>query len=384
MSNEKGECVNTPQRIGSVVQAPFAGVGPIVATFRMNGQGGRVRRCGLVRSAQPPTVGRGRVVGWSKDSRSRFREFLWLHCAPAGWSSYSVCLTVPALAEGQPGACIGLSDAKALWAGFANALNMRGHAAIWRLEIQPRDKTERADIRGIPQPHWHIIGACPGDGSDGVAWIKRTWLRLLGDRGTVPGAEDRAAVADLCASWSDGQRRYLFDHASKRKAEQVASGWGRHWGVVGRRRFVEDRGRGGGLTKRSAAVLARLLRRWHRRRVVDRRGRGGVNWSAMSIEEGPGGCRVCWMGGGLWVPGGSRNRLWHDAAFRRDVEGRVTRCQGAQKRNVWALRGGRFRRSFAGQWFGGPGFKACVEATRVLCSPLPANNTPLDDSPLEW
>lgn len=383
MSNEKGDCANSPQ---SNKAAPSTVAAHIVATVRLTGQGGRVRWSGRLRSAtQPPTTGRGRVKGWSLASRRRFRDTLLTVCAPAGWSAYSVTLTVPAHPVGHPEPCIGVMDARRLWAAFGNALNMRGHAAIWRLEIQPRSNTERADIRGIPQPHWHIIGACPGAGEEEASWIRETWRRLLCERAAVAGAGEHAAVVDLCASWSDGQRRYLYDHASKRKAEQVASGWGRHWGVIGRRRFVEDKGRVEGVGKREAAVLARLLRRWQRRRVSDKRGRGGVNWSAMSIEDGSGGCRISWMGGSLWVPGGSSNRLWHDAAFRRSVEGRVTRCQGAQKRNVWALRGSRFRRSFVGQWFGAAGVESCLRAARLLCSPPPpAIHATLDESEPDW
>lgn len=368
MTNEKGECVNTPQGNAAGVNVNPQGVGDgrIIASFRLNGQGARLR---IWRrwSGKLPEKGRGEIAGWSLASRRRFRDLLLRLRAPDGWAAYSVTLTVPPLPVGHPSPCVTPAGACQLWASFRDQLNKRGHAAIWRLEIQPRCRTERADIRGIAQPHWHIIGAAPAGrpGAD-IEWLKSTWLRVLGDRAAVVGAVDRAAVGEPCSSWSDGQRRYLFDHASKAKAEQIACGWGRHWGVVGKRRFVDDPGELHGLTKRELDLLGRLLRRWQRRRVIDRRGVGGVNWSCMSIEDRAGGCRVAWMGGGLWVPGASHNRLLQDRAFRRAVERQITRCQGAARGNVWALRGSRFKRSLSGQWFGASGAAACLAAARAM------------------
>jgi hypothetical protein len=57
-------------------------------------------------------------------------------------------------------------------------------------------------------------------------------------RSEIFGASDHAVHVE-----PEGGRstwfRYLQDHASKRKQAQVAGDdWGRHWGIIGRRRFV--------------------------------------------------------------------------------------------------------------------------------------------------
>jgi hypothetical protein len=112
--------------------------------------------------------------------------------------------------------------------------------------------------------HWHLLLALPGvGGPDGgeaetvrCEWwalqVRRSWWAAVdrmgeyddgaGVRSTrmaLPGAEEHSA--EVRFDFGNGEAawlRYLRDHTSKRKQEQAADGCGRHWGVVGRARWV--------------------------------------------------------------------------------------------------------------------------------------------------
>jgi len=58
------------------------------------------------------------------------------------------------------------------------------------------------------------------------------------DRGDIHGATKHAFASEQKGNelaWT----RYMLDHASKSKQEQVAEGYGRHWGVFGRKIYEE-------------------------------------------------------------------------------------------------------------------------------------------------
>jgi len=323
----------------------------------------------------PPKREAGDIKGWSLASRRRMREWLMTHNGPSGWSSVAIDLTFPAMPVGSPDVVITRQDAISVFRAFAMRLTRAGWGLVWRLEVQPRKKTKRADLRGIPQPHYHCIGVCP-PGVDPMS-ARDHWLAVLGPRGAVPGAVEHAARVAVCDDWTGARIRYLHDHASKAKLEQVAAGWGRHWGVIGRGAFELETGKRADLTREQEWIAARILRKLIRRRVHDSRGVGGVNWSVLSIEQRAGGVRVCGLGWSCFLssaslPGlssalageGIEDRLRHDAAFRRAVEKRVTRVQGAKKKNVWALRLSR-ERSPVGWRFGVDGDRLVAAAISV-------------------
>lgn len=323
----------------------------------------------------PPEREKGDIKGWSLSSRRRMREWLMTHNGPSGWSSVAIDLTFPAMPKGSVDLVVGREDAINVFRAFVKRLCRAGWGLVWRLEVQPRKDTKRADLRGIPQPHYHCIGVCP-PGVDPMS-SRDHWLAVLGPRGAVPGAVEHAARVAVCDDWTGARIRYLHDHASKAKLEQVAVGWGRHWGVVGRSVFVNDWGKVASLTRQQEWIAARILRKLIRRRVHDSRGAGGVNWSVLAIEQRAGGFRVCGLGWSCFLssaslPGlssalageGIEDRLLHDSAFRRAVEKRVTRVQGVKKKNVWALRLSR-ERSPVGWRFGVDGEKLCSVAVSV-------------------
>jgi hypothetical protein len=70
--------------------------------------------------------------------------------------------------------------------------------------------------------------------------IKQRGTFELQSRSQITGADTRSFNLQLDDSSSGDRwawRRYMQDHASKAKQEQVAEGFGRHWGVVGRGRY---------------------------------------------------------------------------------------------------------------------------------------------------
>lgn len=77
-----------------------------------------------------------------------------------------------------------------------------------------------------------------------------------------PGVREHAVDVQI-----DGGRgawlRYLQDHATKAKQEQIAQGFGRHWGVVGRGCFVETKPEGE-MVFTSEHSYSRFWRAYHR------------------------------------------------------------------------------------------------------------------------
>jgi len=179
-------------------------------------------------------VKRGEIKGWSKASRRRMREFLLLNAAPSTWATFGPTFTIP----GPP---LPIQQAKELWAWFSLQVCKEGWGMVWRLELQQRG-----------QYHWHalIIQAKPHPADIGVLWraaldtlppvenySQPTWKHSFsGKRSSLPGADEHS-----CHIGEKGDKgswlRYLQDHCSKAKQEQIPENVGRHWGVVGRKHF---------------------------------------------------------------------------------------------------------------------------------------------------
>jgi hypothetical protein len=195
-----------------------------------------------VKSSKPPVgVKRGKIKGWSYASRRRMREWMLDHQAADGWTMYGLTVTIP-------GPEISLSEASKMWAHFSrNHIQPAGFGMVWRLEIQKRK-----------QPHWHALVCAPDADSlkrikhmaeDSIDWLgpldgvqiiegkNSTTTTTINSRMGWPGAGAHAVRVEV--DGGDGRwLRYLQDHASKRKQDQVAE-CGRQWGVVGRVHFVK-------------------------------------------------------------------------------------------------------------------------------------------------
>jgi hypothetical protein len=173
------------------------------------------------------------------------RALLSLEPPPAS-QEWALTLTVP-------GPVVKPEVYKAMWHTFAVYAQRKGWAAIWRAEVQQRGAL-----------HWHVVLHLPPVSEPCEA--VEMWHRVLSLSGPVgilrkpdeydpcpdptdganydvydsriecPGAVRYSARADA----SDGSERwwrYLCDHTSKNKQEQIGEGIGRHWGIIGRKRY---------------------------------------------------------------------------------------------------------------------------------------------------
>lgn len=201
---------------------------------------------------------RGGISTWSKASRRRMRYSLLTRSMP-GAMCFGATLTVP-------GPVVDLELYKTLFKSWSRAVDKRGWSAIWRCEVQSRGAL-----------HWHVIlwvhpdavgAAYPSLVGGPVELIRSVardeigfswWHSLEGLGGFVfdppertkggkvvkhvdslmdwPGARKRAV--DVQDEGNAGNwLRYLQDHATKAKQEQLGENIGRHWGMIGRKRFV--------------------------------------------------------------------------------------------------------------------------------------------------
>lgn len=188
----------------------------------------------------PGTAKRGTIGGWSARSRMRLRRALLTLKPPEHFSEWALTLTVP-------GPVVKPEQYRRLWVAFALKVFKRGWSAIWRVEVQARGALHWHVILHLPpwsEPSdacevWHDILACPEpvcvrpdptEDDPDPEWT------VYDSRIEMPGALQHSAHVDS----SDGTARwwrYLADHSSKRKQEQIGHGIGRHWGIIGRERY---------------------------------------------------------------------------------------------------------------------------------------------------
>lgn len=182
---------------------------------------------------------RGEIKGWSSASRRRMREFMLTHEPVEGLHDFGVTLTIP-------GPVLPADQAKEIFEDFAREMQKEGMGAVWRVEIQQRGML-----------HWHLRVASPSKHPSDITELWWGSIRKRGpeifnpphevgtmrfekinNRMCLPGADLRACQVEMGGgrgSWL----RYLQDHASKGKQEQIAVNIGRHWGVIGRKCFQE-------------------------------------------------------------------------------------------------------------------------------------------------
>lgn len=230
----------------------------------------RLYASGIMTTPPPRSIGnpeafkdtkRGKITGWSAHSRHRLRLYMLTHQPAVECREYGLTLTIP----GPPP---DVETMRRLWSTYCREVARMGLGMIWRLEIQKRGS-----------PHWHCILHEPvgsrvspegneGDTRDSAVlhrmgqsgWAAyMLWHETLKKMGPVvhqsaagepiqyahrmqiPGADRHSAMLDKLDDQANAWawRRYLQDHASKAKQEQVAQGFGRHWGVVGRALYVQ-------------------------------------------------------------------------------------------------------------------------------------------------
>jgi hypothetical protein len=231
---------------------------------------------------------RGNVHTFSKASRHRFRDFLLKHGTRDGWQVFSCTFTVP----GGPWP---LEQYKDLWQRWCLWVKNAGWLQVWRAEVQRRGAM-----------HWHCLVSAPCECGQDIETsassrsyqIRARWFRTLDDvwplvkyprsvrlfvgdgersyavEGPLswwPGAGEHAVLVESEQNGREGWFRYLADHASKVKRDQVGENIGRHWGVNGRRHAVHLVGDRYDCGLRVYARFRRAVNRLARPRVEDDR-----------------------------------------------------------------------------------------------------------------
>lgn len=191
---------------------------------------------------------RGDISGWSKSSRRRMRALLMEKRLPEEFHVFAVTLTIP----GYP---LSPGLAHKLFEKFRIFCRDKKWATIWRVELQKRG-----------QLHWHcILGTYPEYSAKMTAiFIEKCWHHCLRSMGILSfnfvgpfsdptptksiqgsynlmdlkGADRYSARVDYMPDQDKGWIRYLIDHTTKHKQEQIPENIGRHWGVICRKLFV--------------------------------------------------------------------------------------------------------------------------------------------------
>lgn len=257
---------------------------------------------------------RGAIKEWSKSSRRRLREFMLCNAAPCDWVTLGVTCTVP-------GPALTPDETSRLWDSFRQSVKRLPVGMVWRMEVQARGSV-----------HWHCLAVAPQSGLEygkhkfpAKAVLKLKWhdaLSSLGDcvfpahafeekiipeqrglRSSFYGALEKACHVD-----DEGSRgawlRYLQDHTSKSKQEQIPIGFGKHWGVIGRDHFETLDGE----TITLPAKAFEMVKRWRQR--LSRRSR--------PAPGKPFGRKLSWR----VTRGGSGRTVWfgNQQTVRRMVE----------------------------------------------------------------
>jgi len=218
---------------------------------------------------------RGEIKGWSKSSRRRMRAFMMTNRLPPEFELAAVTLTIP----GYP---LNPDQSQAIFSKWRNHATKNGWPCIWRVEIQKRG-----------QLHWHcIVGVEKSlypDSNSISTDICKSWHKCMSLMGEIEyrmvgdvreptrcdfvtgrrrlmdwrGAEKYSCRVDLMKDQEAGWKRYLFDHTTKAKQEQIPENIGRHWGVVFRKAFIETLPTEvSAMTPREYAKFLRCLNRW--------------------------------------------------------------------------------------------------------------------------
>lgn len=235
---------------------------------------------------------RGEISGWSKNSRRRLRQWLLVN-QPVGGVCIAATLTLP-------GVPISPDDWRKLMQLFANRLVRAKVGLVWRLELQKNGKPHLHCL-AVPAPpplprirrrRARRVGEIHLPSKNVGVWLRWTWFELLdtlpqspgrvyiegkgvievvsAPRSQLVGARDHAV--DLSEDKGDRWYRYLCDHTTKSKQEQIHTWSGfRHWGIIYRPAFVEVLPDYVRLHRRQFQAVYRQLRKLSRRRIRDAR-----------------------------------------------------------------------------------------------------------------
>lgn len=227
--------------------------------FSFHVSSGGLRTIGTTTPGNPAGLGGGKrstVHTFSKASQRRFRESLLLNQPPEECRTYDVTFTFPGRIENLP-AC---KDAFRRW---SRRVSYRGWLAHWRAEVQPERKRRYGDcglhfhaVVSVPESECRPRGESMGDTVEaewGALIVRRSWWEAVESMGpaldysgrewssrmAMSGASERAALVEHDGSHGRGSwKRYLREHTSKAKRDQIGEDIGRHWGIINRKGYV--------------------------------------------------------------------------------------------------------------------------------------------------
>jgi hypothetical protein len=162
---------------------------------------------------------------------------------------------------------------KRLWKNWQNRANRLPLCAVWRIEIQKRG-----------QLHWHLIVGYKGTPDEAKRKLIESWHRSLRWLGNLDfsylgnprepvknthvtgscnpmewnGAEWYSARVDIFKETVGPWKRYLQDHTTKSKQEQIPENIGRHWGKINTKAFTDA------FPDRSSTLTAKEYARFRR------------------------------------------------------------------------------------------------------------------------
>jgi hypothetical protein len=223
--------------------------GEVLRQVDINSRGTRLHGQPAMINRKVPSYIRkeGDIETISYKSRERFRSLLFLARFPLDFDAYDITFTIP-------GEWISPKDAKDLFAKFCKNLDRKKVCVIWRCEVQKsRDMLHFHMCAGVHHSEnvyeiflagWHSAIDSLGEVVNYTSTNSQTKEKFL-----VPYASSRMALAGALeravqikpATIKSTFWRYLCDHMSKSKQDQIGHEIGRHWGVVNRKYLVIDK-----------------------------------------------------------------------------------------------------------------------------------------------
>lgn len=208
---------------------------------------------------------RGNITSFSYQSRQRMRMFMLTHSVDPDLLECAVTLTIP-------GDILTADEKNSLWNYWTQELKKRQWACLWRLEVQTRGQYHWHCIMGVrfnygdyderyediknqaennyecnPDKYAYVMRR---DVKSGLSykkyytwqeWITKEMITALWQKvlpGKRPYKVNEYTVDVEIDKTGSSWRRYMQDHASKSKNEQIAD-IGKHWGVINRKLFNE-------------------------------------------------------------------------------------------------------------------------------------------------
>lgn len=219
-----------------------------------DGMNAKKARC-IVPSRGSTDSKRGKITTFSTDAARRLREWFFLRDVPDSQKA-GVCLTIPFRD-------FSAEQFKELVHIFTTSCRQQlpDVALVYRVELQKRQ---------VPHIHAVVFFRSLTSPDSAKTRVSEIWLRSVfgyasrfGLKFSFDGFIKRGFRWDRLVGDSVGYFRYLTDHASKHKRDQLGY-QGKQWGVVNRKLFAPPRRADECLTFDDESHRVRFFRAWQR------------------------------------------------------------------------------------------------------------------------